>query len=135
MTSATPGRRRAGANGGDARCTSGSSAPPPELIAHKRFETTTALEIADAADIAEKTFYNHFTTKQHLMEELACARPRTPQSASTVRATAAREHGRSVAPLLRAYGGRGAAGSREFTREVILELMRMLQVHGTAKQR
>ena len=35
------------------------------------FSATTALEIADAADVAEKTFYNHFPTKQHLIEELS----------------------------------------------------------------
>src|SRR2546426_1687164 len=41
------------------------------LFERKGFTATTALEIADAADVAEKTFYNHFPTKQHLIEELA----------------------------------------------------------------
>src|SRR5262249_27774226 len=41
------------------------------LFGRKGFTATTALEIADTADVAEKTFYNHFPTKQHLIEELA----------------------------------------------------------------
>jgi AcrR family transcriptional regulator len=41
------------------------------LFEKQGFDTTTALEIADSADVAEKTFYNHFPTKQHLIEELA----------------------------------------------------------------
>src|SRR5215831_15147935 len=28
-------------------------------------------EICDAADIAQKTFFNHFPTKQHLLREIA----------------------------------------------------------------
>ena len=34
-------------------------------------ESVTVDEICDAADIAQKTFFNHFPTKQHLMREIA----------------------------------------------------------------
>ncbi len=42
-----------------------------ELFEKKGIGSTTVEEIADAADFAEKTFYNHFPTKQHLISELA----------------------------------------------------------------
>ena len=71
MTSATPIRRRAGASGGAAKCTSASSTAAIGAVRAQGFAATTALEIADTADVAEKTFYNHFPTKQHLIEELA----------------------------------------------------------------
>jgi AcrR family transcriptional regulator len=36
-----------------------------ELFGRKEFSGITALEIAEMADVAEKTFYNHFSTRQH----------------------------------------------------------------------
>jgi AcrR family transcriptional regulator len=100
------------------------------LFERKGFAGTTALEIADTADIAEKTFYNHFPTKQHLIQELA---------ESSVKDTArlvdeALEHAGSTADRLRHFFERSAdsalRGSRELTREVLLELVRVAQVDG-----
>ena len=92
---------------------------------------TTALEIAEAADIAEKTFYNHFTTKQNLIQELALRA--TEDTAK--RLEGARRFPGSTAARLRHFFESAAdgalSGSREFVREVLLELMRMSAVDGT----
>ena len=42
-----------------------------ELFDVQGFAATRVSEIADRADVAEKTFFNHFPTKQHVMRELA----------------------------------------------------------------
>jgi AcrR family transcriptional regulator len=100
------------------------------LFQRKGFNSTTALEIADHADVAEKTFYNHFPTKQHLIEELA------GRSLATTAAllAEAREAPGTTADRLRRFCERAAdvaeRGSRELTREVLLELVRVAQVDG-----
>ena len=42
-----------------------------ELLAAPGVESVTVDEICGAADIAQKTFFNHFPTRQHLMREIA----------------------------------------------------------------
>ena len=42
-----------------------------ERFEARSVESVTVDEICDAADIAQKTFFNHFPTKQHLMREIA----------------------------------------------------------------
>jgi AcrR family transcriptional regulator len=42
-----------------------------ELFDVQGFDATRVSEIAERADVAEKTFFNHFPTKQHVMRELA----------------------------------------------------------------
>jgi AcrR family transcriptional regulator len=42
-----------------------------DLFAVHGVESTKVDEICDAADIAQKTFFNHFPTKQHLVGEMA----------------------------------------------------------------
>ena len=42
-----------------------------ELFARQGVEATRVQEICDRADIAEKTFFNHFPSKRHLMRALA----------------------------------------------------------------
>ena len=42
-----------------------------ELIDQQGFRGTTVAEIATRADVAEKTFFNHFPTKQHVVRALA----------------------------------------------------------------
>jgi len=105
------------------------------LFRCKGFEATTALEIANSADVAEKTFYNHFPTKQHLIEELA---ERSLQTATELLAEARRLPG-TTADQLRHFAERSAEaaeqGSRELTREVLLELVRVAQVDGIGPDR
>ncbi len=105
------------------------------LFQRKGFASTTALEIADNADVAEKTFYNHFPTKQHLIEELA---GRSIEGTARLLAEA-RALPASTADRLRHFCERSAdvaeLGTRELTREVILELVRMAQVDGVGPGR
>jgi AcrR family transcriptional regulator len=42
-----------------------------ELFARQGFARTTVAEICDGADVAQKTFFNHFPSKQHLLRTLA----------------------------------------------------------------
>jgi len=42
-----------------------------ELFATRGFRTTTVAEICNSTDIANKTFFNHFPSKQDLLRELA----------------------------------------------------------------
>jgi AcrR family transcriptional regulator len=99
------------------------------LFGRKGFTGTTALEIAETADVAEKTFYNHFPTKQHLIEELA---QRTLEVTAELLADAREQPGTTV-DRLRHFCERSAdeaEKSREFTREVLLEVVRMAQTQG-----
>ncbi len=104
------------------------------LFGHKGFAATTALEIAETADVAEKTFYNHFPTKQHLIEELA---ERSLEGTARLLAEARRIPGTTV-ERLRHFCERSAEaaeqGSRQLTREVLLELVRVAQVDGVGPE-
>jgi AcrR family transcriptional regulator len=42
-----------------------------ELFERQGFRATKVDEICERADVAQKTFFNHFATKQHLLRELA----------------------------------------------------------------
>ena len=42
-----------------------------ELFEEQGYQATTVAEICERADVATKTFFNHFPTKQHLIRELA----------------------------------------------------------------
>jgi AcrR family transcriptional regulator len=102
-----------------------------ELFGRKGFSATTALEISETADVAEKTFYNHFPTKQHLIEEIA---QRTLVLTAELLADARGVSGTTV-DRLRHFCERSAdeaEKSREFTREVLLEVVRMAQTQGVA---
>jgi AcrR family transcriptional regulator len=105
------------------------------LFESKGFASTTALEIANTADVAEKTFYNHFPTKQHLIEELA---ERALQN-SVEQLNEARRVAGTTADCLRQFSERTADaaehGSRQLTREVLLELVRVTQVDGVGPDR
>jgi AcrR family transcriptional regulator len=98
------------------------------LFERQGFDTTTALEIADSADVAEKTFYNHFPTKQHLIEELA--RESLARLMEILRQVL--ERGGSPSERLLHFFESAAdeaeAGSRPLARELILEWIRISQV-------
>jgi len=98
------------------------------LFERQGFDTTTALEIADTADVAEKTFYNHFPTKQHLIEELA----RESLERLMEILTRARDAGGSARERLLRFFASAAdeaeSGSRPLARELILEWIRISQV-------
>jgi AcrR family transcriptional regulator len=105
-----------------------------ELFGRKGFSGTTALEIAENADVAEKTFYNHFPTKQHLIEELA---GRTLGRMGSLLAEGHRFPG-TAADRLRHFCDHAAAfaeaASRDLTREVVMEIVRVSQVDGRSTE-
>src|SRR5262249_59286306 len=91
------------------------------LFGRKGFADTTALEIADAADVAEKTFYNHFPTKQQLIEEIARrSLERLMQILGEARnaGTTPRER---LARFFESAAAEAETGSRPLARELILE--------------
>jgi len=79
-------------------------------------------EICEAADIAQKTFFNHFATKQHLMREIAGAFVR---DLLAILETARHEGGTTAQQLERFFGmvaaevERGGPMQRTFVMEVI----------------
>ena len=105
------------------------------LFERQGFSDTTALEIADAADVAEKTFYNHFPTKQHLIEELA------RESLERLLKMLGEARGAGTHPrerLLHFFESAAAdavASSRPLARELILEWIRISQVDGAEDRR
>jgi AcrR family transcriptional regulator len=103
-----------------------------ELFGRKGFSATTALEISETADVAEKTFYNHFPSKQHLIEELAA---RSLEHLALLLNEVHQAPGTTL-DRLRLFGDRTAdfaeASSRDVTREVVLELMRVSNPNGFA---
>ncbi len=42
-----------------------------ELFAERGYDVTKVSEVCERADVAHKTFFNHFPSKQHLLRELA----------------------------------------------------------------
>jgi AcrR family transcriptional regulator len=105
------------------------------LFERKGFTATTALEIADTADVAEKTFYNHFPTKQRLIEEIAA---RTIEANMALVAEARALPGSTVDRVhhfFRKSAELVESGSRQLTREVLLELVRVAQVDGSGPER
>jgi AcrR family transcriptional regulator len=105
------------------------------LFERQGFAETTALEIADAADVAEKTFYNHFPTKQHLIEELA----RASLEKLMALLAQARKAGATPRERLQFFFENAAAdaeaGSRPLARELILEWIRVSQVDNAEDRR
>ena len=42
-----------------------------ELFFRQGYQATTVVELAEQADVAKKTLFNHFPSKQHVLRELA----------------------------------------------------------------
>jgi AcrR family transcriptional regulator len=105
------------------------------LFERQGFSETTALEIAEAADVAEKTFYNHFPTKQHLIEELARdSLARLMQILGDARSAGATPRER-LARFFESAAAEAEAGSRPLARELILEWIRVSQVDNADDRR
>ena len=104
------------------------------LFERQGFSATTALEIAEAADVAEKTFYNHFPTKQHLMEELARG-SLTRLLGVLAEARAAGTLRERLERFFEGAAADAAESSRPLARELILEWIRISQVEHTGDRR
>jgi AcrR family transcriptional regulator len=103
------------------------------LFLRQGFEATTVDQIAEAADVAQKTFFNHFATKQSVFEAFADAR-------LALFATAvAAERGRDATTLERLERvfnlmAEHAHGMNELTRELVLHMMHAPTPAGGSEQ-
>jgi AcrR family transcriptional regulator len=100
------------------------------LFEEKGFEATTVVEICARADLAEKTFFNHFPTKHHVVREIAEAF----LEELGILVEEARKQPCSTADRLAHLFGRAAeealrAGPRH--KELLLEVVRIAQVDGS----
>lgn len=105
-----------------------------ELFEKKGISSTTVEEIADAADFAEKTFYNHFPTKQQLIRELA----ESLVEEHYTLLEEARKHSISTRERIAFFAERSAdlADQRStIRRELILEIIRVSQIEGSGPVR
>jgi AcrR family transcriptional regulator len=104
-----------------------------ELFDEKGFAATTVDEICALADVAQKTFFNHFPTKHHVVREIADAfladvggyveeARKRPGSASD-----------RLAHLFHRAGEEAVrAGPRH--RELVIEVARLVQVDGSGPE-
>ncbi len=102
-----------------------------DLFLSQGFEATTTREIAEAADVAEATFFNHFVSKDAVLREMA--------GEVFGRFAALVERGRkrpgTTAARLEEFAERGArlvVRAPELTRRVLLEVMREAAVPGAS---
>jgi AcrR family transcriptional regulator len=101
------------------------------LFDQKGFEATTVDEICDRADVAQKTFFNHFPTKQHVVREIAAA---FVDDLGVLVEEARKQPGATTAQRLAHLFGRAGenavrAGPRH--KELLIEVVRVLQVDGS----
>jgi len=94
-----------------------------QLFLEQGFEATTVVQIAEAADIAQATFFNHFASKQAVLAEMTnevSVYLRKLVDAQLARAVPAKERIRGFAENV----AEELAQTRGLARDVVLELMR-----------
>jgi AcrR family transcriptional regulator len=94
-----------------------------QLFLERGFEATTVAEIAEAADVAQGTFFNHFASKQAVLAEL------TDEVSDHLQALVDDQLARRVSTLERVAGFADSVAeqvirNRTLAREVVFELMR-----------
>ena len=102
-----------------------------QLFLERGFEATTVAEIAEAADVAQGTFFNHFPGKQAVLAEI------TSEASDHLQGMVDAQRARPVPSLARIAGFADAVASelgraRGLARDVILELMRTGAREGQA---
>src|SRR6185369_12995307 len=104
-----------------------------ELFQEKGIRATKLEEICDRADIAPRTFFNHFETREHLYE--AIARQRAEQTAAQL--DALRDDPRGLAPRLNdLFTAIGAyLSARPLYRELVGEMLHLRSAGGTEAAR
>jgi AcrR family transcriptional regulator len=103
------------------------------LFNEKGFEATTVDEICARVDVSQKTFFNYFPTKQHVVHKIAAVflndLGALVEEARKVRGTTAKR----LAHLFRRAGeGALAAGPRH--KELLIEVVRLVQVDGSGPE-
>jgi AcrR family transcriptional regulator len=94
-----------------------------QLFLERGFEATTVAEIAEAADVAQGTFFNHFASKQAVLAEL------TSEVSDHLHGMVDEQLARPVSALERITGFADSVATqlrqtRGLARDVVLELMR-----------
>ena len=94
-----------------------------QLFLERGFEATTVAEIAEAADVAQGTFFNHFSSKQAVLAEL------TSEVSDHLHGMVDEQLARPVSTLERIAGFADSVAeqliqTRALARDVVFELMR-----------
>ncbi len=94
-----------------------------QLFLERGFEATTVAEIAEAADVAQGTFFNHFSSKQAVLAEI------TSEVSDHLQGMVDEQLARPVSTLERVTGFADSVAdqiiqTRALARDVVLELMR-----------
>jgi AcrR family transcriptional regulator len=94
-----------------------------QLFLERGFEATTVVEIAEAADVAQGTFFNHFASKQDVLAEI------TSEVSEYLHGMVDQQLARPVSTLERVAGFADSVAdqliqTRGLARDVVLELMR-----------
>jgi AcrR family transcriptional regulator len=94
-----------------------------QLFLERGFEATTVAEIAEAADVAQGTFFNHFSSKQDVLAEI------TSEVSDHLHGMVDEQLARPVSTLERIAGFSDSVAeqliqTRALARDVVLELMR-----------
>jgi AcrR family transcriptional regulator len=94
-----------------------------QLFLERGYEATTVAEIAEAADVAQGTFFNHFSSKQDVLAEI------TSEVSDHLQGMVDEQLARPVSVLERVAGFANAVANdvsqaRVLARDVLLELMR-----------
>jgi AcrR family transcriptional regulator len=102
-----------------------------QLFLEHGFEATTVAQIAEAADVAQGTFFNHFPSKQAVLAEL------TNEVSGHLQSMVDQQLARPVSALDRITGfadsvAKEVAQARGLARDVLLELMRTSARPGEA---
>ena len=102
-----------------------------QLFLDHGFEATTVVQIAEAADVAQGTFFNHFPSKQAVLAEV------TNEVSGHLQSMVDEQLARPVSALDRITGfadsvAKGVAGARGLAREVLIEVMRTSARPGEA---
>ena len=93
---------------------------------------TKVADICARADVAQKTFFNHFASKEQLLRELARRGARSSCSrTSSARARPARTHARAPRALLRAASPSAPRSAGPMHRELLTELIHAIHDSGT----
>ncbi len=102
-----------------------------QLFLEHGFEATTVAQIAEAADVAQGTFFNHFPSKQAVLSEL------TNEVSGYLQSIVDEQLARPVSALDRITGfadsvAKEVSQARGLARDVLLELMRTSARPGEA---
>jgi AcrR family transcriptional regulator len=103
------------------------------LFEQKGFEATTVDEICERADVAQKTFFNHFPTKHHVVREIAEA---FLDEVGAFIEDARKQPGSTSERIAHLFDRAGEEALRAGPRhkELLIEVVRVAQVDGSGPE-